>query len=76
MQAYRGALGDDNTSFVLSPDSEFFRFFNDPGTALQSAGGARDATVDTKASDVATQPEAPPGASVGIDRAPAATAVE
>ncbi len=27
MQAYRGALGDENTSFVLSPDSEFFRFF-------------------------------------------------
>jgi membrane protease subunit HflC len=27
MQAYRAALGDDNTSFVLSPDSEFFRFF-------------------------------------------------
>ncbi len=28
MQAYRDALVDDNTSFVLSPDSEFFRFFN------------------------------------------------
>lgn len=27
MQAYRGALGDENTSFVLSPDGEFFRFF-------------------------------------------------
>ena len=27
MQAYRDALGDDNTSFVLSPDGEFFRFF-------------------------------------------------
>jgi modulator of FtsH protease HflC len=27
MQAYRSAFGDDNTSFVLSPDSEFFRFF-------------------------------------------------
>jgi membrane protease subunit HflC len=30
MQAYRDALGDDNTSFVLSPDSEFFRFFDSP----------------------------------------------
>jgi membrane protease subunit HflC len=28
MQAYREALADDNTSFVLSPDSEFFRFFD------------------------------------------------
>jgi membrane protease subunit HflC len=76
MQAYRGALGDDNTSFVLSPDSEFFRFFNDPRTALQTAGGARDATVDAVAGDLAAQPEALPGATVGIDDAPAATAVE
>ena len=30
MQAYRNALGDENTSFVLSPDSEFFRFFDSP----------------------------------------------
>jgi modulator of FtsH protease HflC len=30
MQAYRDALGDTNTSFVLSPDSEFFRFFDSP----------------------------------------------
>ena len=28
LQAYREALGDGSTSFVLSPDSEFFRFFN------------------------------------------------
>lgn len=27
MQAYRDALGDENTSFVLSPDSEFFQYF-------------------------------------------------
>jgi membrane protease subunit HflC len=33
MQAYRDALADDNTSFVLSPDSEFFRFFNSPSLA-------------------------------------------
>jgi membrane protease subunit HflC len=30
MQAYRDALADSNTSFVLSPDSEFFRYFNSP----------------------------------------------
>ena len=29
MQAYRAALSDGATSFVLSPDSEFFRYFND-----------------------------------------------
>jgi modulator of FtsH protease HflC len=76
MQAYRDALGDDNTSFVLSPDSEFFRFFNDPGVTLQTAEGAGDAAVDAVAGDLAAQPEALPGATVGIDDAPAATAVE
>jgi len=28
MQAYRKALGGDGTTMVLSPDSEFFRYFN------------------------------------------------
>jgi modulator of FtsH protease HflC len=28
LQAYRESLGDGATSFVLSPNSEFFRFFN------------------------------------------------
>ena len=27
MQAYQEALGGDDTTMVLSPDSEFFRFF-------------------------------------------------
>jgi membrane protease subunit HflC len=29
MEAYKQALGDGSTTLVLSPDSEFFRFFND-----------------------------------------------
>jgi membrane protease subunit HflC len=33
LQAYRTALGDNNTSLVLSPDSEFFRYF-DQGRAV------------------------------------------
>ena len=28
MQAYRNALGSDDTTMVLSPDSEFFRYFS------------------------------------------------
>jgi membrane protease subunit HflC len=39
MQAYRDALGDENTSFVLSPDSEFFRFFGN--SVLAPAQDAR-----------------------------------
>lgn len=34
MQAYERALGDDNTSFVLSPDSEFFQFFDSSAANL------------------------------------------
>jgi modulator of FtsH protease HflC len=33
MQAYRDALGGSNTSLVLSPDSEFFRYFGHGGLA-------------------------------------------
>jgi len=29
MEAYRNSLGGDGTTFVLSPDSDFFRFFRD-----------------------------------------------
>ena len=29
MEAYKNALGDGSTTLVLSPDSQFFRFFND-----------------------------------------------
>ncbi|MFT6559773.1 protease modulator HflC [Sneathiella sp.] len=28
MQAYRDAIGDNDTTMILSPDSEFFRFFD------------------------------------------------
>lgn len=36
MTAYRDALGRGDTNLVLSPDSEFFRFFNDPAGAPAS----------------------------------------
>ena len=31
MEAYKQSLGDGSTTLVLTPDSEFFRFFNDIG---------------------------------------------
>ncbi|MCC2663757.1 MAG: hflC [Geminicoccaceae bacterium] len=76
MQAYRDALGDDSTSFVLSPDSEFFRFFNNPEAALQTAERARGARSDAEARDLAAQPEPLSGTTVGSDEAPPATTVE
>lgn len=33
LEAYRTALGSDDTTLVLSPDSEFFRYFNGLDTA-------------------------------------------
>jgi len=35
MQAYEAALGGDKTYMVLSPDSEFFDFFNQVGSGAQ-----------------------------------------
>jgi membrane protease subunit HflC len=37
MQAYRDALNGRSTSFVLTPDSGFFRFFAKPGGAGREA---------------------------------------
>ena len=38
MQAYQDALGGSSTTMVLSPSSEFFRYFGQPGAA---SGGKR-----------------------------------
>ena len=41
LQAYRDALTGNNTSFVLNPNSSFFRFFGNPaGTAAPQAATA------------------------------------
>ncbi|MDX1540051.1 MAG: protease modulator HflC, partial [Geminicoccaceae bacterium] len=78
MQAYRDALGDANTSFVLSPDSEFFRYFG--GTAVSGAAdgaggsiqpGSGDATPPQQQSDAggSAAPATPAGATSGEDDA-------
>ena len=46
MQAYRDALNGRTTSFVLSPDSGFFRYFETPG----GAGGGSAPTAATAGS--------------------------
>ncbi len=40
MQAYRNALGDDSTSFVLSPEGEFFKFFDSSALDIREAEGS------------------------------------
>ncbi len=44
MRAYVSALGESNTTMVLSPDSDFFKFFETPnGTTVPRAGAAAPA---------------------------------
>ncbi|WP_422373230.1 protease modulator HflC [Hoeflea sp.] len=62
MNAYSQALSDSGTTMVLSPTSEFFKFFG-------SAGGGNGAA----AAQAATSASAPATASTGSDAAPAAT---
>lgn len=40
MRAYVSALGDSNTTMVLSPDSDFFKFFETPNGADAPRAGA------------------------------------
>ncbi|SNB64894.1 membrane protease subunit HflC [Arboricoccus pini] len=44
MQAYRAALSDGSTNIILTPDNQFFRYFDDP-TALPSGKGAAGANA-------------------------------
>ncbi|MBV9522530.1 MAG: protease modulator HflC [Alphaproteobacteria bacterium] len=48
MQAYREALGGNNTTLVLTPDSEFFRFFDKTGAAGASPAQAPAAGTSAK----------------------------
>ncbi len=75
MQAYRNALGDDSTSVVLSPDSQFFRFFASPDAALQTAG-AKGAPGTTAARVEPERSPTPPAATIGADQPPATNALE
>jgi len=75
MQAYRSALGDDSTSVVLSPDSEFFRFFSHPDTELQSAR-AREQGGTTAPRERAERPLLDEDATAEVDGPARATVVD
>lgn len=62
MRAYERALGD-GTTMVLSPDSDFFRFFRDPGGAALTPG-----------TEPQTPPAVPPAAPAAPTSAPASPA--
>jgi membrane protease subunit HflC len=60
MQAYRASLADGATSFVLSPDSEFFRYFGSVPLAAPGQPSAEGA--DLAAGQQQTEPAAPAAA--------------
>jgi modulator of FtsH protease HflC len=71
MQAYREALGDDSTSFVLSPDSEFFQFFGSPTLPPVEQASVPAAAPDDEQARAAVPP---PGEQESTSAAPPATA--
>ena len=67
MQAYENGLKPGETRLVLSPTSDFFRFFNDPSgrdraTARPGEVGAAPGATGTVPP---TRPPGPPGAAIG-----------
>ncbi len=60
MQAYRQALADGNTSIVMSPESDFFRFFGSPGLVDGTPG--RPAGSDLAGRPAAAAAAEPPAA--------------
>lgn len=70
LEAYRKSLNKDDTTLVLSPNSEFFRFFGDGvGTLNGTQRAAERAAAQTGAQAGATAAAPPPAAA-----APTATA--
>lgn len=84
MQAYGATLADNGTRFVISPDTEFFRFLNDPSGSIMTEPGARAgaavapiavapaAAAPAKAGGAAT-PAPSPAETTPAEPAPAAT---
>lgn len=60
LEAYREALRQDNTSMVLSPDSEFFRFFGSMGKLDTTPAGQRRPAAPPAAGAPTQGAEVPP----------------
>jgi membrane protease subunit HflC len=77
MQAYVAGLGGTDTRWVISPDSEFFRFFNDSdalaaqGPALPEPPATSPAPVTGATPDAAAEPDTATAAPATPDTLPA-----
>ncbi len=70
MLAYAQALKESNTTMLLSPDSEFFRYFMGEGSGNPGASGPTPAPTPEGAAPAAQGASAPPAAT---EQAPAST---
>ncbi len=69
MQAYREALGDKQTNFVLSPQSEFFRFFDRLG--LDTGATGKVGSAPAPVSSGTGEPTSPLGGGPALAVSPA-----
>jgi membrane protease subunit HflC len=69
MQAYREAFSEGSTRMVMTPESEFFRFFRDSGGRLQPLTGAPAAAPATPGNSSAS-PVAPATPAPGAPATP------
>jgi modulator of FtsH protease HflC len=75
MQAYQTGLKGDDTRLVITPDSEFFRYFNDAsGMAMPPRTPAEGATIPGAPATPATPPAPAAEVSPDLPTAPAGTA--
>jgi membrane protease subunit HflC len=73
MQSYRTALGATGTTMVLSPDSEFFRYFGAAGVGLPPLPAAEAPAAETAPAETAPAADPAPAANDNA-AAPAAAA--
>lgn len=72
LQSYRSALGKDGTTMVLTPDTEFFKYFQQTGEGTPApAAGAAPVTLPAPAAEPAPAPAAEPAPAPAADPAPA-----
>jgi membrane protease subunit HflC len=75
MQAYQEGLGNTDTRWVISPDSEFFRYFNSPTTVWRDTDTpGTDTGPEAAAAPPAEAPAPAPAAPPAVETPPAATA--
>ncbi len=71
MQAYEAALKGDDTRFLISPNSQFFQYFNDAAGKTEQPGAAAPQPAPAKPSDAPQAPgEEGPESEQGAQAAP------